>query len=50
MSRYWLNDADLLSRLRKAVHLIQQCLDKSGIVGQEALENLSDFIENMKNI
>jgi hypothetical protein len=48
-----LNAADLLSRLRKAVHLIQQCLDKSGIVEQEAWENLrvtSDFIKNMKNI
>lgn len=49
MSCQWLNAADLLCRLRKAVQLIQQCLDKSGIVEQGALENLSDFIENMKN-
>ena len=31
------------------MHLIQQCLDKSGIVERGALENLSDFIDNMKN-
>jgi len=40
------------NKLRKAVYLIQQCLDSSDIVGQEALKKLRatcDFIKNMKN-
>jgi len=41
------------NRLRRAVYLIQQCLDKSGIVEEGTLEDLGvtcDFIKNMKNI
>jgi len=41
------------NKLRRAAHLIQQCLDKSRIVDQGGLEDLQvtrDFIKNMKNI
>jgi len=41
------------NKLRRAVHLIQQCVNNSGIVQQGFLEDLGvtcDFIKNKKNI